>query len=201
MSRARGSQPIVVLTNGTSLEATLTDVAGGQGSADENKPREFVFRLPNGAERRCAARRWGASTWATIRRPAGAAGTSGAAPAQAGLRVRVNAQQRWTDTGLTVRQGQQVRLGTTGEVQLSASASDVAQPAGGNRTAASAPMPAAPAGALIGRIGPAGRAFAVGNLTEIIMPESGRLYLGVNDDELSDNSGAFEVVLSPGALR
>jgi hypothetical protein len=33
------------------------------------------------------------------------------------------------------------------------------------------------------------------------MPESGRLYLGVNDDELSDNTGAFEVVLSPGSPR
>ena len=31
------------------------------------------------------------------------------------------------------------------------------------------------------------------------MPASGRLYLGVNDDELSDNSGAFQVTVRPNA--
>jgi hypothetical protein len=82
-------------------------------------------------------------------------------------------------------------------VQLSVSATDTAQPAGGNRQATNAPMPGAPAGALIGRIGPNGQAFAVGNLTEVIMPASGRLYLGVNDDELGDNSGGYDVALSP----
>ena len=81
-------------------------------------------------------------------------------------------------------------------VAIAACNADVASPAGGNRSAASAPMPGAPAGALIGRIGN-GPAFAIGNLTKVTMPSSGRFYLGVNDDELSDNSGAYQVVLSP----
>ncbi|HTM31565.1 MAG TPA: hypothetical protein VL263_09675 [Vicinamibacterales bacterium] len=199
LSRARLPQPIVVLSNGSSLEGTLTDVAGGQGSGDENKPREFVFRLPNGAERRLRGEEVGRiymGNYPDTGTP-GATGTSGTTAPASGLRVHVNPQQRWTDTGLTVRQGQQVLFNTTGQVQLSVTATDVAQPAGGNRQASGAPMPAAPAGALIGRIGPNGRAFAVGNLTEVIMPESGRLYLGVNDDELGDNTGAFEVMLSP----
>jgi hypothetical protein len=199
LSRARLPQPIVVLSNGSSLEGTLTDVAGGQGSGDESKPREFVFRLPNGAERRLRGEEVGRiymGNYPDTGTP-GATGTSGTTAPSSGLRVHVNPQQRWTDTGLTVRQGQQVLFNTTGQVQLSVTATDVAQPAGGNRQASGAPMPAAPAGALIGRIGPNGRAFAVGNLTEVIMPESGRLYLGVNDDELGDNTGAFEVMLSP----
>jgi small nuclear ribonucleoprotein (snRNP)-like protein len=200
LSRARQPQPIVVLTNGSSLEGTLTDVQGGQGSGDESKPREFVFRLPNGAERRLRGEEVGRvymGNYPDTGTP-GATGTSGTSTVPSGgVRVRVNPQERWTDTGLAVRQGQQIRLNTSGQVQLSVTATDVAQPAGGNRQAARAPMPGAPAGALIGRIGPNGRAFAVGNLTEIIMPESGRLYLGVNDDELGDNSGGYEVVLSP----
>jgi small nuclear ribonucleoprotein (snRNP)-like protein len=204
LSRARESQPIVVLTNGSSVEGTLTDIAGGQGSGDDNKAREFIFRLPNGAERRLRAEEVGRvymGNYPSSAGTPGATGTSGTTSSQAGLRVRVAAQERWTDTGLTVRSGQQVRFNTSGQVQLSVTATDVAQPAGGNRQASAGPLPGAPAGALIGRIGPNGRAFAVGNLTEVIMPESGRLYLGVNDDELSDNTGAFEVVLSPGSPR
>jgi small nuclear ribonucleoprotein (snRNP)-like protein len=196
LSRARQPQPIVVLTNGSSLEGTLTDVQGGQGSGDENKPREFVFRLPNGAERRLPGPEVGRiymGNYPDTGATPGAAATSGQA---AGIRIRVSAQQRWTDTGLTVRSGQQIRFAATGQVQLSVSATDTAQPAGGNRQATNAPMPGAPAGALIGRIGN-GQAFAVGNLTEVVMPASGRLYLGVNDDELGDNSGGYEVALGP----
>jgi small nuclear ribonucleoprotein (snRNP)-like protein len=200
LSRARKPQPIVVLSNGSSLEGTLTDVQGGQGSGDESKPREFVFRLANGAERRVRSEEVGRiymGNYPDTGTP-GAAGTSGTGAAPAGgIRIRVNPQERWTDTGLTVRQGQQVRLNTTGQVQLSVTDTDVAQPAGGNRQAGRAPLPGAPAGALIGRIGPNGRAFAVGNLSEVIMPESGRLYFGVNDDELGDNTGGYEVVISP----
>jgi small nuclear ribonucleoprotein (snRNP)-like protein len=111
LSRAREPQPIVVLTNGTSLEGTLTAVQGGQGSGDESKPREFVFRLPNGAERRLRGEEVGRiymGNYPDTAGTPGAAGTSGAAQAN-GLRVHVNAQERWTDTGITVRQGQQGR--------------------------------------------------------------------------------------------
>ena len=77
--------------------------------------------------------------------------------------------------------------------------SDVANAAGSpKRTAEGAPMPSVPAGALIGRIGPSGEPFAIGNLTSVAMPGSGRLFLMVNDDELSDNGGGYEVILTPG---
>jgi small nuclear ribonucleoprotein (snRNP)-like protein len=191
LSKARGSTPIVVLRNGTSIEGTLTDVVGGQGSGDESKPREYIVRATDGAERRLRAAEVGRVY--TGHYP-GAAPAATAAPN--GREIRVDARQRWVDTGLTVRVGQEVGFTTTGQVQLSVSESDVASPAGGNRSAASAPMPGAPAGALIGRIGN-GPAFAIGNLTKVTMPSSGRFYLGVNDDELSDNSGAYQVVLSP----
>ena len=75
-------------------------------------------------------------------------GTSGQA-------VVVNPVQRWTDTGLTVRDGDILSLDANGRVQLSNDANDIAGPAGAssNRRAAQAPLPQEPAGALIARIG------------------------------------------------
>jgi hypothetical protein len=50
-------------------------------------------------------------------------------------------------------------------------------------------------GGLIGRVGQ--NAFPIGSNTQPIrMPTNGRLFLGVNDDVLKDNSGHFEVVVS-----
>jgi len=53
-------------------------------------------------------------------------------------------------------------------------------------------MPRILAGALIGRIGN-GAPFPIGTQTAIPMPGAGQLFLGVNDDELSDNQGEFRV--------
>ena len=63
--------------------------------------------------------------------------------------------QRWTDTGLVVRDGDILSLDANGRVQLSNDANDIAGPAGAssNRRAAQAPLPQEPAGALIARIG------------------------------------------------
>jgi hypothetical protein len=70
----------------------------------------------------------------------------------------------------------------------------MASPAGAytGRTATQAPIPSVPAGALVARIGN-GRPFAVGDQRSIRAPGSGRLYLGINDDYLGDNSGEFRV--------
>jgi hypothetical protein len=55
------------------------------------------------------------------------------------------------------------------------------------------PVPAANVGALIGRVATS-RAFYIGaGEGPITMPSAGRLLLGVNDNELQDNSGAFRV--------
>ena len=53
-----------------------------------------------------------------------------------------------------------------------------------------------PVGALLGRID--NRApFGIGTQTQpLVMPASGRLMLGINDNELGDNSGFFSVVVT-----
>jgi hypothetical protein len=56
-------------------------------------------------------------------------------------------------------------------------------------------MPDAPAGALIGRIDN-GQPFLIGRNTSVRMPSDGTLFLGINDDNVSDNSGDFRVLLN-----
>ena len=50
-------------------------------------------------------------------------------------------------------------------------------------------------GALIGRIGN-GAPFGIGNQTNVPMPASGMLFLGVNDNNFDDNSGEFRVEIT-----
>jgi hypothetical protein len=96
-----------------------------------------------------------------------------------------------------VRKGQTITFATSGEVQLSDDANDIANPDGSKnaRYATGAPIRNVLAGALIGRIGPNGQPFAIGNQSSIVAPAAGILYLGVNDDGFADNKGMFQVVI------
>ena len=73
-------------------------------------------------------------------------------------------------------------------------ANDTATAAGSpDRKAPGAPLPNANAGALIGRVGTNGPVFAIGDQNSLTVQESGQLYLGINDDQTSDNRGEFRV--------
>ena len=108
--------------------------------------------------------------------------------------VIVTAAERWTSTGVYVRDGDVVRIDSAGTVQLSADAADTSSPggAGSRRRAPAAPMPDRPAGGLIARIGD-GPPLFVGADSMLRANATGQLYLGVNDDYLSDNRGGFRV--------
>ncbi|MEX2662972.1 MAG: hypothetical protein WD227_13670 [Vicinamibacterales bacterium] len=123
------------------------------------------------------------------------AATTGVTGASASIVVPSN--QQWTRTGLTVRQGEMVTFNSTGEIRMGLNAEDVATVAGAKsgRLAPRAPLPNSLAGALIARIGN-GRPFGIGDQTTIPMPASGQLFLGINDDQLNDNSGEFRVEIT-----
>ncbi len=123
-----------------------------------------------------------------------AGGAPGDVPSAAGRQtVRVNAQQRWTDTGINVRAGDVITFDASGQIEMS-DPSDTATPAGSTkgRTAPDAPVLGQKAGGLLAKIGEYWPAF-IGARTTWTAPVSGRLYLGVNDDHLADNSGEFIV--------
>src|SRR4026209_352629 len=47
---ATGSQHLLLLTNGSSVKGHLVAIRGGEGSANENLPRTYVFRADAGRE-------------------------------------------------------------------------------------------------------------------------------------------------------
>jgi hypothetical protein len=124
-----------------------------------------------------------------------AVATSGAAPAGA---ITVNANQPWTDTGINVKRGDRISFQTTGTIGLAQGNSGVG-PDGTNQFAAASrsvyPVPPAPVGALIFKVGTSAPSPIGSNSQPILMPTSGRLYLGVNDDQFADNTGAFYVTI------
>jgi len=123
----------------------------------------------------------------------------GPRPRPAGLRERdvtVNANTAWRDTGVTVRAGQTIYFSATGRVRWGPGRQD--GPAGekGSPRNDSRPIPSRPAAALIGRVGDSMDYFFIGaDSGAIRVRESGRLYLGINDDFLPDNSGSFSVTV------
>jgi hypothetical protein len=111
----------------------------------------------------------------------------------------VPANRQWTPTGIRVNQGDVLRLTSTGEIHFTGNAEDRAGVAGSpaHKFVSGAPLPAALAGALIGRIDN-GLPFGIGDQSTITVPASGLLYLGTNDDNVTDNGGQFQVVISQG---
>jgi len=125
--------------------------------------------------------------------------TAGAdiAPVFSGSRtVHIDPKQRWGDTGIEVRAGDTITFDASGTIRMSDNGEDLADPSGARsgRKAADAPILNQPAGSLIGRIGDYGP-FLVGGRRSIVARASGRLYLGVNDDHLPDNTGEYVVTI------
>lgn len=116
-----------------------------------------------------------------------------------GLRERdvsVDASVPWKDTGIEARVGQTVYFSATGRVRWGPNRQD--GPAGESHSPYNAqrPIPGRPAAALIGRVGDSEEYFFIGDdQGPVRLRSSGRLYLGVNDDYLADNSGSFRVTV------
>lgn len=126
---------------------------------------------------------------------AGRSGSVAAAPVNTTVTIRGNEQ--WKSTGVTVQAGDAVRFQASGNVRFSPDPADNAAPQGAaNRhTVAGAPLPQQPGGALLGRVGD-GQPFLIGNQSSVTMGTSGLLLLGINDDNVADNSGEFSVVIT-----
>lgn len=111
--------------------------------------------------------------------------------------VRVSARESWTDTGITVRAGQTIYLDANGRVRWGPGRQDGPEGERNSPRNDGRPIPTRPAAALIGRVGEGNDVFFIGNSPEgIRMRSGGTLYLGINDDFLEDNNGAFSVTVS-----
>jgi hypothetical protein len=121
---------------------------------------------------------------------------------QVNVRVRAdNTSNGWTNTGLVVRRGQRLRITASGRVSL-----------GNNRSTTADGLPNIPdrdklmrnqpTGGLIAVIGDDNDDFIfVGRSRDFVAQRDGVLFLGVNEGNLSDNSGLFEVVIEAEAAN
>ena len=118
------------------------------------------------------------------------------------VKVRAdNASNGWTNSGLVVRRGQRLRITANGRVSLG----------GGRFTTpegiASLPdrdklMRNQPTGGLICVIGDDNDDFVfIGKSRDFVAQRDGVLFLGVNEGNLADNSGAYDVVIEAEALN
>ena len=112
------------------------------------------------------------------------------------VRVKAdNSSNGWTNSGLVVRRGQRLRINATGRVSL-----------GNNRMATADGLPNIPdrdklmrnqpTGGLIAVIGDDNDDFIfVGSSRDFVAQRDGVLFLGVNEGNLSDNTGTYEIVI------
>ena len=114
------------------------------------------------------------------------------------VRVRVRADSTangWTDSGLMVRKGQRLRVSATGRVSLGEGR--FSTPTGLPRVVDTEKlMRNEPTGALIAVIGDDNDDFIViGANREFYAPRVGRLFLGVNEGRLEDNTGSYDALI------
>lgn len=199
LSVARGNNHLALLRGGESIQGRFVGFRDGE---DTKTPQTLVFRTSGGEERRLEIDKvsriyfgnFPTSTNVGDNAPAAAASND---PLPGGA-IRVPGNAGWVATPLTVRKGDRVAFNVTGQVQLSDDANDKAGAAGSlaQRRAAGSPLPQNLAGALIARVGNSAP-FPIGDVSApVTMPADGQLYLGINDDEVSDNRGEFVVKMT-----
>jgi Ca2+-binding EF-hand superfamily protein len=189
----------------------VNEAAARQGRSVEDENFDRVDRFENldvNNNNRIDAREWHGTVAAfnrldlnddnvLSRAEFGATAVNDSPVATSGDFVRVEGTQEWTDTGITIRAGDTINFDAQGTVRLSNARNDIAGAGGtlSGRREANAPLPNQVAGALIARIGNSPPLF-IGNRRSVRAPFGGRLYLGVNDDLLNDNSGDFQVTVT-----
>ena len=116
----------------------------------------------------------------------------------------LSATQEWTNTKVTVPAGD--NLGISADGQITVSPTESVGPAGDpsctpaqQYPGAAFPAPDLPCYSLIARIGN-GTPFEVGPSTLITNAASGVLFLGINDNSFSGNSGSWNVKIKLGGL-
>jgi hypothetical protein len=113
--------------------------------------------------------------------------------------IDVTGQTPWTDSGIDVMRGDSLRFDAQGQVTFIHGALAPAGPAGGSAKSQHYPVQSAGVGALIAKVGANGSPFLIGdNRNAVSMPATGRLFLGINDDDFNDNSGSFQVTVIRG---
>jgi hypothetical protein len=114
------------------------------------------------------------------------------------IRVSVradNANNGWTNSGLVVRKGQRIRISATGRVSLGGGRFSTPTGLGGSDNEKL--MRGEATGAMIAVIGDDNDDFLlIGSNRDFVAQRDGVLFLGVNEGNLADNTGSYDVVIN-----
>jgi len=131
-----------------------------------------------------------------------AAGGAAAAPASRPVytgrkALAVPGDTAWLDTGIDLVPGQVVEIMAKGQVYYKRNSKVFCDPDGAPGTGSGfwKPIPKANTGTLIGRIGDNPGAFVIGSMRVFQTNVGGRLALGINDDNATDNLGGYQVYI------
>ena len=127
--------------------------------------------------------------------PGGGTGSNNARPIVINAKVSADdTNNGWTNAGFVLKKGQTVSITATGRVTLGMGRSST--PAGSNIPDPGKLMANNPTGGLIAVIGDDNNDFVfIGERKRFTVMRDGPLYLGVNEAELKDNTGTFDVTI------
>jgi hypothetical protein len=204
LALARGDAHVLVPRSGDPVKGRLVRIEGSLGDKDNPQPPVAVFMTEGGQERRLPVSEMRRVYLGKVTQlDAPATQTTAAVPTTGSSSehvVTLAGTTAWADSQIVVNKGDRLTINATGEVTLS-TPDDKATPAGAanGRKTPNTPYPDAAAGTLIGRIATAanenGQVFVIGTQQTVSAPATGRLFLGINDDYVGDNTGQFEVRL------
>jgi len=117
-----------------------------------------------------------------------------------GMRERhivVSANVPWVDAGIEVRDGQRIYIRAGGQVVWGRGRKDGPEGEKNSPFNPGRPIPNRPGACLIGRVGDRGSdPFYIGDEQGAIrIRGNGKLFLGINDDDLRDNTGNWRVTV------
>jgi len=192
-SRGRKSQITVYMEDVESIDFDSNANAGNRG--DDNNNTQTTYQPPvnqppaNQSPNNQPAYQPPANT---------SSQPSNSNPAFFKINVKVradNASNGWTNSGLVVRRGQRLRINASGRVSLGAG--KFSTPDGViNLPDRDKLMRNQPTGGLIAVIGDDNDDFIfIGHNHDFVAQRDGVLFLGVNEGNLADNSGTFDVVI------
>jgi len=111
-------------------------------------------------------------------------------------RIIVPGKTNWLDCGIDLRIGQEILFEVQGSILINPDTRVYADGEMEPRLNQAKQMPSQPTGALIAKIGIHGKPFYIGDdKAPFQIGEKGRLFIGINDFDFSDNSGEFTVTI------
>jgi len=111
-------------------------------------------------------------------------------------KILLPGNQKWFDTGIDVSIGQEILFSASGSIRIDEKTSVFQSGEEIANWNSNKPLPNQPSGAVVGRVGKQGELFYIGDdKAPFQMAGKGRLFIGINDFDCSDNAGQFTVTI------